>query len=89
MNSTCIDFWEMCIQNEVKVIVMTTRTMEGQRIKCSQYWPLQTDSQLNFSYLTISNTEVKEHQDYTITRLIIKDNSTKKEHKLTHMQFQR
>lgn len=87
LNSTCVDFWEMCIQNDVKVIVMTTRTMENQRIKCSQYWPLQKDSQLSFSYLTIVNEDVKEHQDYTITKLTVKDNSTKKEFKITHMQF--
>lgn len=61
--------------------------MEGQRIKCAQYWPLQEKSQLSFSYLTLINNEVKEHQDYIITRLTIKDNSTKKEHNLTHLQF--
>lgn len=77
----------MCIQNEVKVVVMTTRTMENQRIKCSQYWPLQVNTQSTFSYLTVVNTEVKEFQDYTMTRLTIKDSSTKKEHKLTHMLY--
>lgn len=77
----------MCIQNEVKVVVMTTRTMEGQRSKCAQYWPPKEKSQLNFSYLTIINNEVKEHQDYIITSITIKDNSTKKEYNLKHMQF--
>ena len=77
----------MCIQNEVKVVVMTTRTMENQRIKCSQYWPLQVNTQQTYSYLTIVNTDVKEHQDYTMTKLTIKDGSTKKEHKLTHMLY--
>lgn len=89
LSSTCLDFWEMCIQNDVIVIVMTTRTTEGQRIKCSQYWPFQENSQLNFSYLTVINNGVEENADYTITKLTIKDNSTKKEHKVTHMQFLR
>lgn len=32
LHQTCLDFWEMCIQNEVKVIVMTTRAMEGRKL---------------------------------------------------------
>ena len=74
MNSTCVDFWEMCIANEVKVIVMTTRTMERQRIKCSQYWPLQSNSQLNFGCLTLTNTDMQQFQDYVITKLTLKNN---------------
>jgi len=82
LNSTCVDFYEMCIQNEVKVVVMTTRTMEGQRIKCAQYWPSQENAKISFSYLTVINNKVEEHQDYIITRLTIKDNSMKKEYNL-------
>lgn len=64
----------MCITNEVKVIVMTTRTMERQRMKCAQYWPLQLNSQLNFAYLTLVNNEMHQFQDYVISRLTLTNN---------------
>lgn len=80
LNSTCVDFWEMCISNDVKVIVMTTRTMERQRIKCSQYWPLQPLSQLNFGHLTLINDGVEQFQDYVITKLTLRNNKVRESH---------
>eukprot|EP00055_Hartaetosiga_balthica_P004559 m.12105 g.12105 ORF g.12105 m.12105 type:complete len:1216 (-) comp3955_c0_seq1:647-4294(-) len=33
-------FWEMMVEYKCKVIVMVTNTIEGSKIKCEQYWPV-------------------------------------------------
>ena len=38
-DDTIGDFWEMVIQEKSKLVVMVTQLMQGNRLKCSQYWP--------------------------------------------------
>lgn len=38
-DGTIGDFWEMIIQEKSKLVVMVTQLMQGNRLKCSQYWP--------------------------------------------------
>lgn len=37
--NTVVDFWRMIWQEEVTSIVMLTNLKEGDKIKCTQYWP--------------------------------------------------
>jgi len=38
-DDTIADFWEMVVQEKSKLVVMVTQLMQGNRLKCSQYWP--------------------------------------------------
>ncbi|KAF8362071.1 ptp-2, partial [Pristionchus pacificus] len=39
LSNTVGDFWRMVFQQEVVVIVMTTKECERGRVKCERYWP--------------------------------------------------
>lgn len=38
--STIIDFWQMIWQSNSMILVMLTKEVEKDRVKCSRYWPL-------------------------------------------------
>ena len=40
-------FWQLVVEQNVTVIVMITRLMEGKRVKAHQYWPDEDDKVLN------------------------------------------
>lgn len=41
LENTFADFWQMCLQEHVGVIVMLTNLFEGGREKCGRYWTKQ------------------------------------------------
>lgn len=47
------------------------RTMERGRLKCGQYWPVEEDSEHNCDEFLIINTGIEQHQDYTVTGLLL------------------
>lgn len=50
---TISDFWRMVWETKAQVIVMLTKEVEGNTVKCQQYWPNQ-DLQLEVENLLIS-----------------------------------
>lgn len=57
-------FWEMIWQNDVRVIVMLTRLVEGygfNSVKCSQYWPSEpAGSKRRFGQLEVHLYDAQE-----------------------------
>uniref|UniRef100_A0A0K0FXG6 Uncharacterized protein n=1 Tax=Strongyloides venezuelensis TaxID=75913 RepID=A0A0K0FXG6_STRVS len=39
MNETIADFWRLCIQQNVSIIICLVNLIENGKQKCSQYWP--------------------------------------------------
>lgn len=67
---TCADFWRMIWEQQVLVIVMTTKVFECGKIKCEQYWPPEelSEDQI-YQNFKVSTTNVSQFDNYAVTRL--------------------
>lgn len=67
---TCFDFWRMIWEQQVMVIVMTTKVFECGKVKCEQYWPPEetSDDQM-YQNFKISTTSVNQFDNYAVSRL--------------------
>ncbi|CAI9734115.1 tyrosine-protein phosphatase non-receptor type 9 isoform X2 [Octopus vulgaris] len=87
LSRTTGDFWRMVWEQKCLVIVMLTRIMERNRLKCEQYWPLETDTYETYDHFVVHNSCVKQSSDYQVSTLILKNNKTGEERVIQHMQF--
>uniref|UniRef100_A0A8C3CIC0 protein-tyrosine-phosphatase n=1 Tax=Cairina moschata TaxID=8855 RepID=A0A8C3CIC0_CAIMO len=87
LENTYGDFWRMVWEQNVLVIVMTTRLEEGGRRKCGQYWPLEKDSHMSFGALTVTNLGVENLGHYKKTILEIHSSEGKERRLLSHFQY--
>ncbi|XP_071965193.1 tyrosine-protein phosphatase non-receptor type 9-like [Antedon mediterranea] len=85
--NTVNDFWRMVWQENVFVIVMTTRTEERGLIKCSQYWPKTLQDSLKFGDIIVTNIKVDKKKDYIVTSLLLKDTKVGWCRQVAHFQF--
>jgi tyrosine-protein phosphatase non-receptor type 9 len=58
LDETCEDFWKMIWQENILVLVMTTKCMEQRRKKCSQYWPAIENETFKFGDFEIKNEKI-------------------------------
>lgn len=67
---TCADFWRMVWEQQVLVIVMTTKVFECGKIKCEQYWPPEeTSEEQIYQNFKVSTTSLSQFDNYAVTRL--------------------
>ncbi|XP_038056405.1 receptor-type tyrosine-protein phosphatase T-like [Patiria miniata] len=57
------DMWRMVWQENTPKVVMLTNVLEGDKIKCAQYWP---DDTATYGQLTVRQQAEERHVDYTI-----------------------
>jgi tyrosine-protein phosphatase non-receptor type 9 len=63
----------MVFDQQVQVIVMTTKTMERGRVKCHQYWEPTADESCEYGNFSVKTTAVDANKDYTVASLEIKN----------------
>nr|XP_022309502.1 receptor-type tyrosine-protein phosphatase zeta-like [Crassostrea virginica] len=73
--TTVKDFWRMIWQEKIHTVVMLTRTIEGDKRKCEQYWPslgrtiisgkvdITTVDETNYAFFTIRKLKVTNSQE--------------------------
>jgi tyrosine-protein phosphatase non-receptor type 11 len=73
LQNTIVDFWRMIWQENVSIIVMLTKLMEGSKNKCSRYWPNNSEGQkVLYMYdgqLTVKLREQSKTNDYEVNEL--------------------
>uniref|UniRef100_A0A8C6ZBN5 Tyrosine-protein phosphatase non-receptor type 9 n=1 Tax=Nothoprocta perdicaria TaxID=30464 RepID=A0A8C6ZBN5_NOTPE len=87
LENTYGDFWRMVWEQNVLVIVMTTRLEEGGRRKCGQYWPLEKDFQVRYGTLTITNLGVENLNHYKKTILELHSSESRERRLVSHFQY--
>lgn len=55
MRNTIRDFWQMVYEQNCGLIVMLTREVESERVKCDRYWPVNNSRSSNKSSLVFMN----------------------------------
>ncbi|XP_025076974.1 tyrosine-protein phosphatase non-receptor type 9-like [Pomacea canaliculata] len=84
---TFVDFWRMVWAQQCLVIVMTTKTIERQRVKCGQYWPNEQHTNEQFDEFVVYNNSVQSFKNYTETKLLLQNTSTGESREVIHLQF--
>ncbi|XP_013175115.1 PREDICTED: tyrosine-protein phosphatase non-receptor type 11-like [Papilio xuthus] len=79
LSTTIYQFWSMIWQEDVRIIIMTTKEIERGKVKCERYWPDLNKTEV-FKKYTIFNESESSTQDYTLRRFIVtkKDEGDKK-----------
>lgn len=87
LKETAEDFWRMCWEQDVNVIVMLTRVTENSRIKCYKYWPAESKSK-RFGLFSVKLVN-KDKEHGLCSRLIhlIKHGETDEEREIAHFQY--
>nr|XP_022305574.1 receptor-type tyrosine-protein phosphatase alpha-like isoform X2 [Crassostrea virginica] len=84
--NTLNDFWKMIWQEEVSSIVMLTNLKEGDKIKCTQYWPNKNESP-TFGPVSIKMIEEKKYAAFIERKLSLNNKALNKTRKLTQYHY--
>ncbi|KAM4675965.1 tyrosine-protein phosphatase non-receptor type 9-like [Discoglossus pictus] len=87
LENTFSDFWQMVWEQNVLVIVMTTRVEECGHRKCGQYWPLVPSSEVSYGAITVTNKVTENHQHHRKTTLLLNTRQGREKRLVTHLQF--
>ena len=77
------DFWQMCFEYNVKVIVMLCNEVEEGKTKCSTYWELPNSK--DFKILNIKI--IKKTEIYIIREITVQKTNEQNSRKFAHFQF--
>lgn len=70
LSTTIYQFWSMIWQEDVRIIIMTTKEIERGKVKCERYWPELNKTEVIKKY-TIFNESESSTQDYTLRRFTV------------------
>ncbi|KAA0722403.1 Tyrosine-protein phosphatase non-receptor type 9 [Triplophysa tibetana] len=81
------DFWRMVWEQMVLIIVMTTRVVERGRVKCGQYWPLETGRTEEYEYFLVRNVHIEMFQDFRLSHLELFNTQTGECREVSHYLY--
>ncbi|XP_013140652.1 PREDICTED: tyrosine-protein phosphatase corkscrew-like [Papilio polytes] len=87
LTTTVYQFWSMIWQEDVRIIIMTTKEIERGKVKCERYWPDLNKTEVYKKY-TIFNESESSTQDYTLRRFIVtRKDECEKKRTIYHFHF--
>ncbi|CAG9792198.1 unnamed protein product [Diatraea saccharalis] len=87
LSTTVYQFWSMIWQEDVRIIIMTTKEIERGKVKCERYWPELNKTEVIKKY-TITNESESSTQDYTLRRFqVIKKDECNTKRTIYHFHF--
>jgi tyrosine-protein phosphatase non-receptor type 12/18/22 len=72
LSNTTDDFWEMIVQQKVKVIAMLCKCIENDMPKCELYWPTDVGEEKTYGGVSVTNLEEEAFEDYSWRKFLIK-----------------
>nr|XP_034320846.1 uncharacterized protein LOC105334720 isoform X5 [Crassostrea gigas] len=75
--NTLADFWRMIWQENVATIVMVTNLKEGEKVKCTQYWP-ERNKPFSAGPVMVKLIEEKEYAFYIERKMSVSNKQLKK-----------
>ena len=89
MENTTENFWRMCLQERVGLIVTLVHSIGGSQGDCAEYFPRKVPIETTHDYGDISVTLLKEEKvDFTTRReLKVKNRISNKEASISHWHF--
>lgn len=81
------DFWRMVWEQKVGIIVMVTRCVERNRIKCGEYWPQQSSDSVKYGNIIVENVGQNVSKHFTIIRFDVTNAQRNITRTLFHIQF--
>jgi tyrosine-protein phosphatase non-receptor type 9 len=91
LEETVEDFWRMIWEQQVLVIAMTTKVLEQRKLKCAQYWPLDTHESMlvggGDDLFEITNVQVQDLEDYRVSQLAVRHLPSGQTRHIVHCQF--
>jgi protein tyrosine phosphatase len=68
-DETVLDFWRMIFQMNVSVIVMITNIVEDNIVKCTKYWPEESQGKVTYGNFFLELIDTLEFASYVIRTL--------------------
>ncbi|KXZ52751.1 hypothetical protein GPECTOR_8g142 [Gonium pectorale] len=88
--STVDDFWKMVFENNCSILIMLTRTVENNHIKCADYFNQRPGETAKFGSYRVTTTDVQDvSPDITRRTLQLKLYTTQEVHEVTHYHYHR
>ncbi|XP_056002945.1 receptor-type tyrosine-protein phosphatase epsilon-like [Ostrea edulis] len=84
--NTLVDFWAMIWQDNISQIVMLTNLKEGDKIKCTQYWPEEMKTKA-FGLFVVKSVEEKKYAFYFIRTLSVSHKELKVSRVVTQYHY--
>jgi protein tyrosine phosphatase len=70
--TTVGDFWRMIMEKSSPIIVMLTREVELNKIKCDRYWPRSAEEPFETEQYRLELDQVSEFPDLTVRRFLVR-----------------
>lgn len=83
---TVNDFWRMIWEHDVKIIIMLTQFVEGNKKKCEKYWP-DDNKEHSYGSVQVRKDSAAEREDFILTEFRIKSDDSSKWRSLRHVFF--